>query len=205
MHKNKSGSNGEAVLENKEDRIKSFISQCLAAQRHETDDDGALGQILLITRSSNSPVARALAELATACRSEYSVRVIFVGATAESLLSSHEHDISLFADGAGFIDQPRFLDVHEQLVLGENAVWYGESMRREPNRRDAFEAFYEDCPQTAQSAIRGFNNLWQRCSRIAFDQTKLLRDDGTHLVSVNATLDQAHHGSKTRSVNSNSH
>jgi len=55
---------------------------------------------------------------------------------------------------------PTLMDAHEQLVLGAMMSWSGDSMRREPSKRDAFELFRSSCEQSAEYGLRGFNMLW---------------------------------------------
>ena len=54
----------------------------------------------------------------------------------------------------------RFLDGHEQLVLGCNSQWFGDSMRREPDKRDAFTMFLNDDQVAAGRSRATFDRLW---------------------------------------------
>ena len=41
------------------------------------------------------------------------------------------------------LGDPRFGAAHEQLVVGTH-VWTGDCLRRDPNKRDAFEVYHSD-------------------------------------------------------------
>ena len=45
--------------------------------------------------------------------------------------------------------KPRLIEAHEQLVLGPQTCWIGDSMRREPAKCDAYETYIDDCAETA--------------------------------------------------------
>jgi hypothetical protein len=42
-------------------------------------------------------------------------------------------------------------------------------MRREPDQRDAFEAYAEACPLTSAWALRSFQALWRRAAPVGPD------------------------------------
>jgi hypothetical protein len=53
------------------------------------------------------------------------------------------------------------LSAHEQLVLAPDRAWIGDSMRREPSKRDAYESFAAGCAETATNAARSFEKIWR--------------------------------------------
>jgi hypothetical protein len=56
-------------------------------------------------------------------------------------------------------NNPRLLDAHEQLIVGD-AIWYGDSMRRDPMKRDAFECTVVHDLEAVRRARAAFDNLW---------------------------------------------
>jgi hypothetical protein len=55
----------------------------------------------------------------------------------------------------------RLLAAHEQLVLAPDCCWIGDSMRREPAKRDAYENFAAGCAETATNASMSFEKMWR--------------------------------------------
>jgi hypothetical protein len=55
---------------------------------------------------------------------------------------------------------PRLLEAHEQLVMGPATCWIGDSMRREPDKRDAYECYAANHALTAHWSTTSFNRLW---------------------------------------------
>jgi hypothetical protein len=53
---------------------------------------------------------------------------------------------------------PRLIEAHEQLVLGAQTCWIGDSMRRDPTKCDAFESYVEGCGEAAGCALVSFLN-----------------------------------------------
>jgi len=58
-------------------------------------------------------------------------------------------------------------DAHEQMVLGQGLSWHGDSMRRDPETRDAFETFECFNTEAARRATLAFNGIWRMCEPIA--------------------------------------
>jgi hypothetical protein len=135
---------------------------------HEMDSRSARGMstadpcYLVIARSPDSPVAQALrAHAANLTAAGIRVRAIFseieAGRAATATLSppfSPPSECRLTRD-------PRLLEAHEQLVLAPDCAWIGDSMRREPSRRDSYERFALNCAQTAANAACSFERLWR--------------------------------------------
>ena len=62
----------------------------------------------------------------------------------------------------------RLIAAHEQLVLAPDYAWIGDSMRREPSRRDTFERFAPASAEIAMQATRSFERLWR--ATVAIDR-----------------------------------
>lgn len=151
---------GLSVTE-KVSRLTAFIADDLDAR-------DALGMreagecYLLISRSPESPVAQALlahAERLTGMG--VNVRVIF---SETATATANGQPVSTFFNSAAecrVIRDSRLLAVHEQLVLTSTRSWVGNSMRRDPNKRDALERYAADCAETAAFARLSFENLWR--------------------------------------------
>jgi hypothetical protein len=123
------------------------------------------GCYLLIARSPESPVAQALrAHAARLSAAGVRVRAIF------SEIDPH-HGAHLLApftlpSECRLARDPRLLAAHEQLSLTQTCTWVGDSMRREPGKRDALERYAPDCAQTGAHAARSFESLWRATAPI---------------------------------------
>lgn len=143
-------------LEERESHLKEFIRAAMAC--------GASGNrsVHLLARSPDCLAARTLfamsAELAAA---GFSAEIVFAaGATVTageawnlSFDPTFNHETRLLRDA-------RFLDGHEQIVCGAAHVWFGDSMRREADKRDAFSSFIADNAETCARARRTFARIW---------------------------------------------
>jgi len=121
------------------------------------------GCYLLIARSPESPVVLALREHAEGLgKSGIRIRAIF----GECELGSATVAAAPFAlpSECRVARDPRLLAAHEQLVLTPDCAWIGDSMRREPSKRDAYESFTPRCSETATNASRSFEKLWRAAS-----------------------------------------
>ncbi|MGE3917760.1 MAG: hypothetical protein AB7F78_18865, partial [Hyphomicrobiaceae bacterium] len=121
--------------EERESNIRAFIRDALDGAVESRDD-----AIALLARAPTSPVVAALLALSDelAERRIGAIIVLAGGATAAenetwslSFSAKFIHEIRLTSN-------PRVLDGHEQLIVGDRAVWYGDCMRRDPLKRDAF-------------------------------------------------------------------
>ncbi len=120
-------------------------------------------EITLMARSAESPVARALAELGSEIISRgISVRAIFNQLEPEKTPAgwSVTGPEIAFDRHLRWAKNPRLVDAHEQLVLGPRTCWIGDSMRRDPSRRDAYEQFVNDSATTATTISLSFERLW---------------------------------------------
>jgi hypothetical protein len=156
----------------KEMRLGAFMVQGLqdlaagrqtAAAESLAEPQGPERAILVIARSAQSPVLKSIATLAR--------EIAAAGCSVRAILAKSERgglaDAFIAVQAAGLdcevrvARNPRLIEAHEQLVLGERACWTGDTMRRDPATCDAYETFVEDCPQTAASARLTFERLWQ--------------------------------------------
>ena len=148
-------------LDAREQRLTGFLTaglQGAAGARGET----TAGIVLAVARCGESPVARALVALRpTLAAAGIKVRVVF---SEED--SKVDPFIAGYSEGGALADvriirNPRLRDAHEHIICG-SAVWFGDSLRRDNNRRDLFEQFLEAAPETALAAARAFEKLWAR-------------------------------------------
>jgi hypothetical protein len=154
----------------KEMRLGAFIAQGLqnlAAERQTTEPLAELvgleHAILVIARSPQSPVLKSIAALAREiAASRCTVRAILAKSERGGLA-----DAFIAVQAAGLdcevrlVRNPRLIEAHEQLVLGNRACWTGDTMRRDPATCDAYETFVEDSPEMAAAARLTFERLWQ--------------------------------------------
>lgn len=145
----------------KELQLTRFIARSLPTAFAGTS---ALQQrtISVLARSIDSPVVRSIGALAA--------EIAAAGCPVRLLLSRPDR---LLAEGGSIHPQasildcevrltrdPRLIEAHEQMVLGERACWTGDSMRRDPAACDAYESFVDDSAALARSARSTFERLW---------------------------------------------
>jgi len=153
------------LLETREQRLTGFLAAGIqdAADAPEATER----TILAVARCGESPVARALIALRpTLAATGFKVRVVFSEEDAQIdqfIAGSHDGG---FGGGAmpdiRVVRNPRLRDAHEQLIVSGSAVWFGDSLRRDINRRDLFEQYLGAAPETALAAARAFEKLWAR-------------------------------------------
>jgi len=142
----------------KETRLKDFIVESLTAL---AEVPGSNGTITMMVRSVDSPTARALgAALAEVPLLPLDIKVIIADtrvedATLPSLRDNPGIEFRLLTD-------PRFGASHEQLIVGRTHVWIGDCLRRDPNKRDAFELYHKADPAARKCAAVSFDRLWAR-------------------------------------------
>jgi hypothetical protein len=120
----------------------------------------ATSYYLVIARSPRSPVAQALRMHATTLAAAgVTVRAIF----SEIERICPEDMAAPFALPAECraIRDTRLHAAHEQLVLSPVRTWIGDSMRREPSKRDTYERFTANSAETSATAVRSFEQLWR--------------------------------------------
>jgi hypothetical protein len=145
----------------KEQRLGEFIGEYLAETNHARPRPGS--EILLVARSVESPVVRAIAALAAdIVAAGYTVRLIVAQTDADTMPRGWTLSDTVEVDcEVRWARKPRLIEAHEQLVLGPETCWIGDSMRREPTKCDAYETYMDDCARTAASATTSFERLWQ--------------------------------------------
>jgi hypothetical protein len=152
----------------KEARLGAFIDKGVRDLAGPAQGDGlkparpADRPILVIARSAQSPVVKAVAALARG--------IAAAGCVARLILAKGDgaglSDTFIAAQAAGLdfevrvVRDPRLIEAHEQLVLGTRTCWTGDSMRRDPATCDAYESFVEDAPELAAAARLTFERLW---------------------------------------------
>src|SRR5262249_1536394 len=117
--------------EEKEQRLRQFV------QHHIAGEGDRIPELLVVARSLDSPVVKAVAGLdQTIAAAGGSVRLILAQvddegqcATGNALKCRHE---------IRWARHPRLIEAHEQLVLGPHTCWIGDCMRRDPMKCDAF-------------------------------------------------------------------
>lgn len=140
----------------RQQQLEAFVDAALARQANVRPDT-----VLLLARSPESPAAKAVLALSQSLAARgHGGRLVF--ACSHAMTAGDVWQLSFdagFAHETRLLPDPRVLGAHEQLIVGDAAVWYGDSMRRDPAKRDAFQSFVDD-PAGAIAARRVFARLW---------------------------------------------
>jgi hypothetical protein len=145
--------------EEKEAKLRDFVRQHM--QRLAAANARGVCY-LLVARSVESPIAKALAFLAEdMAAAGISVAVVLAKADGGPLSTEMPSIRALASAGCSLLADPRLLDAHELLVLGPKTAWIGDCMRREPAKRDAYECYSYDSGEVAGWARHSFDRLWQ--------------------------------------------
>lgn len=156
--------------EEKEGQIRAFIERHLSAWAEIATDTKAF---LFVARSPDSPSARALLTLGDKiAASGIRLEVIFAMIDRPNTPWTST-DGAPFAREIRLVSNPRLLDAHEQLVLGDRTAWVGDCMRRDPDKRDAYESFGDDALEISRHAQLSFQRLWARAEPVCI-RTMLL-------------------------------
>ncbi len=145
----------------KETRLKAFISEALSGAQETVS-------LTLVARATDSPVARALAAAVTESgRSDLQINVVLFD--IDAVVEDHTAASILDLRVAQFrvLNDARFVAAHEQLVVGTNRAWIGDCMRRDPQKRDAFEFYHADSFTDAAHAIASFSRIWGKAKPLA--------------------------------------
>jgi hypothetical protein len=149
----------------KEEKLGAFVGSHFA---RAVESAAAGNEILVIARSIESPVAKALAGHAAqiaACRRP--VRMILARADRNSTpVGSSLGDVPQVECEIRWASNPRLLEAHEQLVLAADICWIGDAMRRDPAKCDAYETFVEGNSEVASAARISFERLWAASQRL---------------------------------------
>lgn len=149
--------------EERESTIIAFIREALDESTSGRDD-----AIALLARSPSSPVVAALLSLSD----ELAARRIGAAIVLAGGAAAAEDETWSLSFSAKFIHEirltshPRVLDGHEQLIVGERSVWYGDCMRRDPLKRDAFAQFLANDPASVRAGRFTFRSLWRGAQSI---------------------------------------
>lgn len=149
-------------------RHETYFSQYLDWLEQQKDTDPAARQVTIIARSPLSPVIQAMCAMRENLSArQVCVQIVFSDVDPERALRSawdvisdlskeREHgDLIRWANSQGI------LEAHEQMVLGQHMCWLGDAMRREPGRRDGFDLFDMDAPQTCRLGVQSFAAMWK--------------------------------------------
>jgi hypothetical protein len=150
----------------KETRLKDFIAESLLVLAEDTNVPGT---VTMIAANAESPAARALYAALLETSSTADVRLIIADTRIEqappSLRDIAGVECRLLAD-------PRFGASHEQLVVGRTHVWIGDCLRRDPNKRDAFELYHKGDQVARKCANISFERLWARAKPLTSASAK---------------------------------
>lgn len=161
----KSPVNAVAVKkEEKGAKLRAFVAAYL-------ESDAVVGlaadarTLMLVARSCDSPaVATVQAMHAELAQHGFSVYLVLAAELDDRRLAPLTATLGW---DVRCLNDIRYLDAHEQLVLGPASAWVGDCMRRDPSKRDAFENFAAACPATASLALKSFRRLWQAAVPVA--------------------------------------
>ncbi len=143
--------------EDKQAKLTAFILEQIDRIEGAVLSDGSY-ELQLVAVSAASPVIAALKDAAAERDlSQVHLRLILANVSGPDLI---EDLAGLPRVSVNWARNGRLLDAHEQLVISETACWTGDCMRREPNKRDAFECFADDCRESASWARTSFERLW---------------------------------------------
>jgi hypothetical protein len=129
--------------------------------------------VTLIARSPASPVARSMFASMRECQA-LDVRFQLAFALLEPAEQMADWmDLSI-EEAAGapmaelrWLRHPSLSDAHEQMVLGLGLSWHGDSMRRDPETRDAFETFECFNVEAARRTNLAFQHIWRICEPVS--------------------------------------
>ncbi len=149
---------GQSIAE-KISKLTAFIADDLDARgAHGLLASG--GCYLLVARSPESPVVQALRGHAVRM-SSLGIRVRAIFSEVDQASPVHLSAPFSMPSECRIVRDTRLLAAHEQLSLSPTSTWIGDCMRREPNKRDAFEQYAGDCAKTGAHAARSFEQMWR--------------------------------------------
>jgi hypothetical protein len=160
-------SNGD-LQEAREHRLMAFATagiERFSGVADGTKEDTGAKTVLAVARSTDSPVARAIAALRPVLAANgVKVRLVFSDDDAAlcPFVAGAPGDLAGSLLEVRIVRDPRLRDAHEQLIVGHASVWFGDSLRRDIHRRDLFEQFLADAPEAARAAAQAFEQLWSR-------------------------------------------
>ena len=153
--------------EEKEGKIKDLIKRDIE-RRSQGNAGDSEPTYLLIARSAESPVAKAIESLAPDLRAA-GIHILAVLLSDTSAAPAALSGLALAGQGLRCLNDVRYLEAHEQLVLGSSTVWIGDCMRRDPSRRDAYECHADDAEPIAACARTSFFRMWRSARPMGAD------------------------------------
>lgn len=154
--------------EEKEAKLKAFIVDHFSRRDAASDGQAADRVLLLIARSHESPVVRALAGVVADSNLPNVTLKALVLAPGNHPADTWPASLSDVTDLRITCDL-RLLDAHEQLWLDAETAWIGDCMRREPSKRDAYECYAHECQKTAKTVETSFHHLWEKGHAIVIE------------------------------------
>ncbi|MGF1649383.1 MAG: hypothetical protein ACFCUN_02920 [Hyphomicrobiaceae bacterium] len=144
--------------EEKQARLISLLGEAMA--KAVASRDSTAVKISVIARSAESPVITALLHCLTETSdTPFETRVILAKVCSTSDSEPLARLARVRRVGGRSID-----DAHEQLVVDTKVAWYGDSMRRDPIKLDAYERIISSDDKAIAWAERTFELIWQRCT-----------------------------------------
>jgi hypothetical protein len=174
--------------EDKQEKLTQFLNSFLDRRGRDGPLE-ALASLSLVARSADSPVAHALAGLGERLIGNgLAVRAIFATLGPQEVAASWCPGGALpFDRDVRMMHNPRLLEAHELLILDPRTCWIGDSMRRDPAKRDAWEYFVEASTESAAFARTSFERLWALAEPVA----RAARAPRSTLVAPVVTADPA--------------
>jgi hypothetical protein len=128
---------------------------------------------LLVARSAESPVVEALSAVTREIGRERIEMLAILALIGPNEAANFSREKALLHTcGVRWAHDIRLHDAHEQLVLGDEASWMGDSMRREPGKHDSYEWYAPNCPTAAHWARVAFERLWAASRPVSKPCTK---------------------------------
>ena len=159
--------------------LAAFILANLPAPSRN-DASSPVRSVSLLARSPESPIAQAVLQLgAELAERNIRVRAMFTCLDARdraAVWTSGQSDVP-FGREIRWLRNPRFIDAHEQLVLGATACWLGDCMRRDPAKRDSLDQAKSNCARAAGFAAVSFERLWAASEPVALRMPHPSRED----------------------------
>ncbi len=145
--------------EEKEAKLANFISEAI---REQTTGAETAKICSIVAHSQTSPVIHAAAAMI-----EELTAAGFVVQVVLANMAKVEDENTLFAMNklaahgcCRVLKDRRLLDAHEQLVIGKNISWIGDSMRRDPLKSDSYERYANNDSNITRWATSSFERLW---------------------------------------------
>ncbi len=139
-------------------RLTSFILDGIDASQRSPMRERPCCRV--IAKSIDSAVFNAVVDQTEALlAADFSIRVILAD-RPDATPGGGMDQTALLAGDVRLVAHATLLEAHEQLSVGPDAVWTGDSLRRAPDKLDAFET-QDDDAAAAVWAARSFERLWQ--------------------------------------------